>query len=302
MARLVHGGPQGRGVAVPLLARLGPGELARDPGARGRRGSCCAARADDRCCRRRRSSSRPGRGRGRRAWTVSSPTTSPTCRTARRPDDVADIMYTSGTTGEPKGVDGAPRRAVLDRPRPVGLARPRLPLLVALRHHQRVAARLRAAARGHERMVPAAVRPGPLARRRGSGAAGGGLPGAGHGGADRGPTPVRDGRPVQPGRRHHRQRAHRHGHAAALRGRPALGRGALRLRHDRVRRGDRHARWATVGDTWGRSASRCPGSRSASWTPTARRPAGRRRARWPSAGRGCGAPITRIRPPRPVPG
>ena len=32
-----------------------------------------------------------------------------------------------------------------------------------------------------------------------------------------------------------------------------------RLRHDRVRRGDRDCRWATPGSIWARSACRCPG-------------------------------------------
>ena len=97
------------------------------------------------------------------------------------------------------------------------------------------------AARRAERVVPPPLRPRRLDRRRGAGPSGRGLPRAGHGGAHRRLPRLRDGRPLEPGRRQRRQRADCRGDPAPLRRGLARGRGPLRLRDDRVRRGHRHA-------------------------------------------------------------
>ena len=265
-------------VAVPLLARLGPVELARILQDAGASVALCsevvpevrAACPDRRCA--------PAPAATCAGTTCSRPTTA-TSSPAYGPDDVADIMYTSGTTGQAQGGRRPPRRPLDDGPGAVGLARPRLPLVLALRHDQRLAPRLRTAARRPERVVPAALRRG----RAGSPPSSGTVPSRPSWcrpwWSSSSPRPrfatadlsslavvTVGSAPIA---------------AATLRrfgaGLPE-GRGPLRLRHDRIRRRDGHADGRRRAPPRVGRASRCPASRSGSSDPDgATLPAGRGR-------------------------
>ena len=171
-------------VAVPLLARLAPLELARilrDAGATvalcsevvsrrsGPLSALWSAQASDADVR----------------WDDLLSADDGDLVPVNGPDDVADIMYTSGTTGRPKGVLVRHGGLSSTDTGAVGLAGPGLPDLLALRHDQRIPPGDRPAPGGLERVVPPALQRGSLDRRRGTGSSRVGLPGAGDGGAHR---------------------------------------------------------------------------------------------------------------------
>ena len=205
-----RGGGAALGPARPRRARPDPART------RGRRSSC-AARSTPRSGPRSRTVVSTGPG-GTLRWAdllSADDADLPTPATART---------TWPTSCTPRGPPAGPRASSCGtagsrRPDrvPVGLAGARLPLFLALRHDQRVAPRLRPPARRAQRVVPAALRPGRLDRRRRAGPPGRGLPRAGDGGAHRRLSPLRDGRPLEPGRGHRRQRADCRGHPAPLR-------------------------------------------------------------------------------------
>ena len=231
MARRLHGGAQSRrdrrSAAGPRRRRgAGPGVGSCGPENRVVQRGTCRAHGD-----RRHDRSRLGRGSLRRRLRAFS-----TQGARRRGRHRLHL----GDDGPAQGCGGAPRQPLFDRPRPGAMVRPRLPDLLAVRHDQRLPARLRAHARRSERMVPAALRRGTLARPRRRRSPGGRLPGAGDGGAHRRRAGVRRDRPFQLGGRQRRQRADRAGDAAAVR-RPSGRRSPLRVRNDRVRRRQRDA-------------------------------------------------------------
>ena len=90
------------GVAVPLLPRLGPAELDRILTHAGAAIVLCSRGPDELRSAARTIVSTAGGGDARWADLLSSDDAD--VEPALSPDDVADIMYTSGTTGEPKGV------------------------------------------------------------------------------------------------------------------------------------------------------------------------------------------------------
>ena len=271
VADLLPGHPQGGGGGGarcwPVSARRSSPGFCSDAGASW---SPCAARSFPALraagrhggrhgSRRRRALGRPALPGRRRPGPASRPG-----RRRRHHVHLGDDRATEGR--------GRPARRPLDHgPGAVPVAGPRLPVVLPLRHHQRVAPRLRPAARRAERVVPARasapeawvdggrerIAPSPPSWCRPWWSSSSASPRFG------------SRRPLEPGRGHGGQRADRRRHPAALRGGPARRRGPVRLRHDRVRRRDRPCRWATAGGTWVRSASRCPASRSGSSTPTA---------------------------------
>ena len=148
------------GVAVPLLARLGPAELARILRHAQAAVALCSDVNDE---LRAVVPTVVGTAGGTVRWAELLSPDDTDLDQALSPDDVADVMYTSGTTGEPKGVivrHGG--LSTIDRV-PAAWLGLGLPLLLAVRHHERVPPRLRPHARRAQRMVPPPLRPGPLA-------------------------------------------------------------------------------------------------------------------------------------------
>ena len=244
-------------------------------GARARRRSSATPRSP-RCSRARACSTTPGPcsatcRRCARSCAPTAPTTARSAGTTRSrastaassrfrvdTDDMADIMYTSGTTGLPKGVLVRHRNVAMIPNMRSRVDRPGLAARRAAVHVRGDELHLQPDEDGPHRPVHAAVRRRPLVRRGRARPADDDLPRARDGRADHREPTLRRRRPLGADRGVDRQRAARARHAQEAPGQDAAGvgdqllrphRGRPRVHHDAEGRGG-----AGASD---RSASRC---------------------------------------------
>ena len=176
-------------------------------------------------------------------------------------DDLADVMYTSGTTGQTEGGRRPPRPGGDGAQRPTRVAGNGLVHRIPGVHLRRPRLHLQPDEGRHDRAVPSPVRCRAVARDRRTRTTGDRLHRPGHGPAPHPPPAVRIERPVQPQPTHPGQRPPGAGHAAAPAGQGARCRRPQQLRHDRGRAtppspwirkgpGPIRGRWAGRGRPW----------------------------------------------------